>query len=129
MYIISNPLLLQIKFDLLLLHHHLSPILLFSLGHKRGRQACYNRFMYSKDKTHNSGTTSWQCKERKLYTPPCKGRLNTLDDRVSDERTHCHEPSITMVIRTEFIFRVKHNNTNEKPSDVVRAAGCSAFST
>ena len=128
MYSISNPLLIQIKLDLLLLHH-LSPILPFSLRRKRGRQASYNGFMYSKDKTHNSGTTSWQFKDRKLYTPPCKGRLNTLDDRVSNERTHCHEPSITMVIRTEFIYRVKRNNTNEKPSDVIRDAGCSAFST
>ena len=31
----------------------------FSLGRKGGRQASYNGFMYSKDKTHNSGTTSW----------------------------------------------------------------------
>ena len=52
----------------------------FSLGRKGGRQASYNGFMYSKDKTHNSSTTSWQCKDRKLYTPPCEGRLNTLDN-------------------------------------------------
>ena len=47
------------------------------LGRKGGRQASYNGFIYSKDKTHNSGTTSWQCKDRKLYIPPCKGRLIT----------------------------------------------------
>ena len=41
---------------------------------------------------------------------------------MSNERPHCHEPSITMVIRTEFISRVKHNNINEKPSDVICAA-------
>ena len=94
----------------------------FISGRKGGRQATYNGFVYTKDRTHASGTTSWQCKDRKLYNPACKGRLNTLGDTVSNERPHCHDPSSTKVIRADFISRVKRNNTNERPADVIRAA-------
>ena len=43
----------------------------FITGRRGGRQATYNGFVYTIDKTHNSGTTSWQCinrKDQSLYS-------------------------------------------------------------
>ena len=72
------------------------------------------------DKTAANGRGYYQCKDRKLYTPSCKGRLVVLGDNVLKESPHCHPPSLKDVGVNKFLSGIRRNNTNETPANVVR---------
>ena len=63
----------------------------FYSGRKRGQNCSYNGFCYTLNKTRPDGHRYWDCKDRRQYTPPCKGRLITVgSDTVSKQNPHCH---------------------------------------
>ena len=45
------------------------PTLSFILGRKGSDQACFDGFIFSKDRTRPNGDIYWQCRDRKTYTP------------------------------------------------------------
>ena len=47
------------------------PELTFIRGRKGSDQACYNGYIYSKDRNRPNGDIYWQCRDRKIYTPSC----------------------------------------------------------
>ncbi len=67
--------------------------LTFYSGRKRGQQCSYNGYLYAHNKSRPNGHRYWDCKDRKQYTPPCKGRLTTLGSAMASDLCHTHHKS------------------------------------
>ena len=94
--------------------------LTFYKGRKRGQQCSYNGYLYAHNKTKPNGHSYWDCKDRKLYTPPCKGRLTTLGSDVMKENPHSHIPSLKEVRTEHILSEIRTSNTNDTAANVVR---------
>ena len=93
----------------------------FYRGRKRGQMCSYNGYCYALNKNRPDGHRYWDCKDRRQYTPPCKGRLITVgSDTVSKENSHCHPPSVREVGVEHFLSDLRTENSNETPANIIR---------
>ena len=108
-------------------HDESEPTLSFIQGWKGSDQACYEGYIYSKNRIRPNGDIYWQCRDRKIYTPSCTGRLYTKSkESVIRQTAHNHQPSHTEVLKSAVISSIKYNVTAATPGDVVRDALASA---
>ena len=91
----------------------LSP-LTFHTGRLRGQQCSYSGYIYTHNKSRRDGHRYWNCKDRRKYKPPCKGRLSTLGTAtVTKETPHSHPPSFRDVEAEQFLSKIRTDNTDE----------------
>ena len=108
-------------------HDESEPTLSFIRGRKGSDQACYEGYIYSKDRIRPNGDIYWQCRDRKIYTPSCTGRLYTKGkENVIRQTAHNHQPSHTEVLKFAVISSIKYNVSTATPGNVVRDALASA---
>ena len=71
----------------------LTQILLSSFirGRKESDQACFDGFIFSKDRTRPNGDIYWQCRDRKTH-PFCTARLYTQGKEIVKEDTEHNQP-------------------------------------
>ena len=91
--------------------------LVFYSGRRRGQECSYNGYLYAHNKSQADGHRYWDCKDRKQYTSPCKGRLTTLG---SPEAPHSHPPSLKDVGVEHLLSNIRTDNTTETAANVVR---------
>jgi hypothetical protein len=92
----------------------------FYAGRSRGQNCSYNGYLYSHNKSRANGHSYWDCKDRRTYNPPCKGRLSTLGASVTKENPHCHPPSVKEVDAEQFLAKIRTDNTVETAGNVIR---------
>ena len=108
-------------------HDESESALSFIRGRKGSDQACYEGYIYSKDRARPNGDIYWQCRDRKTYTPFCTGRLYTKGkERVKKQTPHNHQPSHKEVLKSSIISSVKYDETTATPGNVVRDVLASA---
>ena len=108
-------------------HDESEPTLSFIRGRKGSVQACYESYIYSKDRIRPNGDIYWQCRDRKIYTPSCTGRLYTKGkENVIRQTAHNHQPSHTEVLKSAVISSIKYNVSTATPGNVVRDTLASA---
>ena len=98
------------------------PELTFIRGRKGSDQACYNGYIYSKDRNRPNGDIYWQCRDRKIYTPSCTGRLYTSGKQsVRRSTEHNHPPSEKEVLKSAAVSTAKYDTSRSTPGDVLRS--------
>ena len=70
------------------------PTLSFIRGRKGSDHACFDGFIFSKDRTRPNGDIYWQCHDRKTYTPFCTIRLYTQGKEIVKKHTEHNHPII-----------------------------------
>ena len=98
----------------------------FYPGRKGGQQCSYNGYSFTYDKRNNDNRY-WACKDRKCYTPPCKGRLTTNGTTVVKSSTHCHPGSSTEVAAEIFIADLRSAPTASSDAKTPKPSGRSCL--
>ena len=98
-----------------------SDSLQFATGAKGSKQAMHNGYVYCINRRNeDKGLIYWACKDRKLFTPACKGRLTSCGDEIVKVTAHCHEGSENNVGVQQFLSNLRNTTSAETPANVVR---------